>query len=137
MIVVDTCVLSEPLRSAPSERVTHWLATHSAQICTTSITVAELRYGVERLPPGARKTTLGERIDAMFAQGIIVAHPFDAVAARRYSLTRAAREALGRPLATEDGMIAAIAFSHGLAVATRNTRDFDDLGVAVVNPWEG
>ena len=88
------------------------------------------------MPMGRRKKKISSEVEAMLQedfQGRIL--PFDSAAARAYAGIAAARRAAGRPVALADSQIAAIAFSRGMAVATRNVRDFDDTGVDVVDPW--
>jgi hypothetical protein len=106
-------------------------------VFTTTITLAEVLYGVEALPPGKRRTRLLLAIEKMFAEefaGRIL--PFDEDAARMFAGIVASREAAGRPISQFDAMIAAIARSHRAAVATRNTADFERCGIPVVDPWK-
>ena len=97
---------------------------------------AELRYGVAILPTGRRRETLLADIEGMlrdaFGERVL---SFDRAAAREYADIAAARRAAGRPVAPADCQIAAIARARGMSVATRNVRDFDDIGVDIVNPW--
>lgn len=137
MIVLDTNVLSEALRPLPSGTVLAWLAAQTpAAVFTTTVTLAEVLYGVEALPPGKRRTGLLSAVERMFAaefEGRIL--PFDEDAARVYAGIVATRDAAGRPISQFDAMIAAIARSHRAAVATRNAADFAGCGVQVVDPW--
>jgi len=139
MIVLDTNVLSESLRPAPADDVLRWLAAQDAEsIFTTTITQAELLYGVELLPAGKRRLRLSSAIEAMFVEefpGRIL--PFDVEAARVFPKLTARREAIGRPISQFDAMIAAICVSHGAALATRNVRDFEQCGVPIIDPWHG
>ncbi|HEY0215781.1 MAG TPA: type II toxin-antitoxin system VapC family toxin [Cellulomonas sp.] len=135
MIVLDTNVLSEPLRVAPDPHVTRWLTTSDASVAITAVSVGELLTGARRLPHGRRREGLLEAIESIidsFSGSIL---PFDAAAARRYATMQEARRSAGHPLSTEDGMIAAICASHDAVLATRNTKDFDHLGVPLVDPW--
>ena len=138
MIVLDTNVLSEVLRPLPSGRVLQWLARQDpSTVFTTSVTQAEILYGVESLSPGKRRTRLLSAIERMFAaqfEGRILA--FDEGAARVFAGIVVARETIGRPISQADAMIAAIARSQGGEVVTRNTRDFENCGIVLVNPWE-
>jgi predicted nucleic acid-binding protein len=105
-------------------------------IATTTITQAEMLYGIEVLPSGKRRTNLAAGSERMFTQlfsGRIL--PFDEEAARMYAKIMAGREALGRPISQSDAMIAAIARSRDATVATRNTKDFEHCGIRIVNPW--
>lgn len=137
MIVLDTNTLSETLKPSPSEKVLSWLAAHEPlAVFTTTITQAEILYGVERLPAGKRRARLYSIVESLFAEefeGRI--WPFDEEAARLFAKIVTHREDIGRPISQSDAMIAAIALSREAAVATRNTRDFDGCGVRIVNPW--
>jgi predicted nucleic acid-binding protein len=137
MIILDTNVLSEVMRPAPSGRVLKWLAKESAfSVFTTTIAMAEILYGIELLPKGRRRAALESAAEAMFEEdfaGRIL--PFDSDAARVFPKIAAARRASGRPITQFDGQIAAIARSRGAGIATRNTGDFEDCGIAVLNPW--
>ena len=139
MIVLDTNVLSEALKPLPSGIVLGWLAAQEPpSVFTTTITLAEILYGVEGLPPGKRRMRLLAGVEKMFAQefeGRIL--PFDEGAARTFAGIVAARDAAGRPISQFDAMIAAIARSHRAAVATRNTADFEHCGIRIINPWTG
>ena len=134
MIVLDTNVLSEPLRAKPAGAVLEWIATH-ADIGTTSVTVAELLTGARRLPQGRRRDDLLlaiERVLSSFPTNVL---PFDLAAARRYAEMQELRRSAGVPLSVEDGIIAAICSTRSLALATRNTRDFEGLGLRLIDPW--
>ena len=137
MIILDTNVLSEALKPVPSLIVLDWLAAQEpSSVFTTTITQAEVLYGIEALPAGKRRTRLLAAVEQMFAEqfeGRIL--PFDEDAARAFAGIVAARDAAGRPISQCDAMIAAIARSHRAAVATRNTGDFQHCGVEVINPW--
>ena len=137
MILLDTNVLSEALKPLPSPIVLRWLAAQEpSSVFTTSVTQAEVLYGIETLPPGKRRTRLLAAVEKMFAEefeGRIL--PFDEDATRAFAGIVAAREAAGRPISQLDAMIAAIARSHRATVATRNTADFQHCGVDLINPW--
>jgi predicted nucleic acid-binding protein len=137
VIILDTNVLSEALKPVPSLIVLDWLAAQEpSSVFTTTITQAEVLYGIEALPAGKRRTRLLAAVEQMFAEqfeGRIL--PFDEDAARAFAGIVAARDAAGRPISQCDAMIAAIARSHRAAVATRNTGDFQHCGVEVINPW--
>lgn len=134
MIVLDTNVLSEPLRAEPSAQVLRWLAANPLAV-TTAISVGEVLNGVALLPDGLRKTRLADAIHRAIQDASAVL-AYDEAAARVFAEVLQARRSSGRPLATEDGMIAAICLSQGAALATRNTKDFAGLGLRLVNPWE-
>lgn len=137
MIVLDTNVLSEALKPAPSPTALRWLgAQEPLSVFTTTITQAEILYGVETLPLGKRRMRLLAAVETMFARefdGRIL--PFDENAARAYAGIVASRDAAGRPISQFDAMIAAIVRSHHAAVATRNTSDFQHCGIDIINPW--
>ena len=137
MIILDTNVLSEALKPLPSLIVLDWLAAQEpSSVFTTTITQAEVLYGIEALPSGKRRTRLLAAVEKMFAEqfgGRIL--PFDEDAARAFAGMVAVRDAAGRPISQCDAMIAAIARSHRAAVATRNTSDFQHCGIEVINPW--
>ncbi len=138
MIVLDTNVISELTRQAPAPGVISWLdSLAAAEVATTAITAAELLYGVARLPGGRRKTTLKAAVDGLLSddfQGRVLA--FDEPAARRYADIVTARERLGRPIGAADAQIAAICQTIDATLATRNTEDFDEAGIELINPWE-
>lgn len=139
MIVLDTNVISELMRQAPSTAVVAWLDAVSARedIATTVITLAEILYGIERLPSGRRKQQLAYSAAMMFEEdfaGAIL--PLTSKAAAHYAEAVATSEAVGHPCSMADGQIAAICRAHGATLATRNTKDFVFLDVALINPWE-
>jgi predicted nucleic acid-binding protein len=138
MIVLDTNVLSETWRPKPSPKVIAWMRAQAmAVLFTTTITEAELFYGIALLPNGARRRSLESVAQAIFSEelaGRVL--PFDSAAAREYAHIAAARRRAGRPIAEADAQIAAIARSRDAAVATRNSADFADCGLTVINPWE-
>lgn len=137
MIVLDTNVISELLRQKPDRAVEAWLADQPpASIFTTTITEAEILYGVRLLPDGKRKTELLAAIEPIFAEdfaGRVL--PFDQDAADAYATIAVARRLAGRPISQFDAQVAAIAASRGAAIATRNVADFAEVGVPVINPW--
>ena len=137
MIVLDTNVLSETLRSAPDPRVIEWFrAQRRAALFTTTITRAEILYGLERLADGARKQALAAAIRAVFERdfaGRLLS--FDNDAADIYAAIAVSRRSAGKQISQFDAMIAAVARSTGAALATRNVKDFVDCGVAVIDPW--
>lgn len=137
MFVLDTNVVSELMRPTPEQSVTAWVAGQAASsLFLTAVNEAELRFGVEIMPAGARRDAVGAAIDALlredFAGRIL---PFDSHAAVAYARLAASRRAAGHPVAQADAQIAAIAAANNMAVVTRNTADFVDTGVEVVNPW--
>jgi predicted nucleic acid-binding protein len=138
MIVLDTNVISELLRPAPSATVEAWLAAQDgAEVYFTAVGEAELRQGIALLPQGKRRASLSKAVEAMleedFRNRIL---PFDRAAARAYASITAERRAAGRPISQFDCQIAAIARSRQAAVATRNTADFSGCGIEVIDPWQ-
>jgi predicted nucleic acid-binding protein len=131
MIVLDTNVVSEMMRATPSPIVVAWLNRQdSSLLYMTTITIAEIRYGLRVLPRGKRQRFLEEGFDRILAQGFIGRIlPFDEAAAHRYGEVMGRRRAIGRPLAILDGQIAAITWANGFSVATRNVQDFLDCGI--------
>ena len=138
MIVLDTNVISEPMQRAPDRAVVAWLNGQiDSALFTTSITVMELRFGLERLPEGKRKTNLWAVLDFTLSRLIgsrIL--PFDTAAAIEAARIAALAEASGASIGQADGQIAAIALTHNYAVATRDTAPFKHAGLTVINPWE-
>lgn len=139
MILLDTNVVSELMRSSPDPVVETWITQHSVEeLFFSAIGEAELRYGVAVMPMGRRRDRLASEIEAMLREdfeGRVL--PFDSEAARAYAELASARRTAGRPAPLADCQIAAIARSKDMAVATRNVRDFTDLGVEVIDPWTG
>ena len=138
MIVLDTNVLSELMRQSADELVVQWMDIQpNAGLFTTAITQAEILYGVSVLPTGRRKQGLAAAVHKMFEhdfKGRVL--PFDGSAAVTFAVICVDRMHLGRPISQLDAQIAAIARSRGSALATRNTQDFDECGIPVINPWQ-
>jgi len=125
------------MRPAPASVVVRWLAEQPVlALFTTAITEAEILYGIELLPKGKRRSALAAAVAAMFEEdfaGRVL--PFDSEAARAFPHIAAARRAAGKPVTQFDAQVAAIARSRGAALATRNTADFEDCGIVILNPW--
>lgn len=137
MIVLDTNVVSEPLRPAPAPQVLAWLDRQApATLYLTAVNVAELLEGVARLPEGRCRAeleaALATRVLPLFAGRVL---PFDEAAAFGFARLYARARAGGHALGLADAQIAAIAASRGFAVATRDAAPFVAAGVAVVDPW--
>ncbi len=139
MIILDTNVLSELMKPKPFPRVVTWVAKQPAtELFTTSITEAEILYGIELLTKGKRREGLLAAAEAMFAEDLAGRiFGFESDAARGFSKIAAYRRALGRPMSHADVQIAAIAQARGAKLATRNVADFEDCGLDIVNPWNG
>jgi predicted nucleic acid-binding protein len=136
LIVLDTNVISELARPTPSVQVLAWVDAQDG-VAITATTAAELLHGVARLPDGARKSGLADAIREMLEgplrDGVFA---FDRDAASHYAEIVAARETAGRPISIADAQIAAICRSRGATLGTRNVRDFESVGITVVNPWD-
>lgn len=137
MIILDTNVVSELARQAPEPSVTGWLdSLPQAGVGISAITVAELLYGVARLPVGRRRSVLARTIEKLVTElfgGRV--WPFDVRAAACYALIVSDRERRGRRISAADAQIAAVCRASGALLATRNTRDFVHTGIELINPW--
>ena len=138
MIVLDTNVLSELMRPDPDQAVIAWMDSQEpAQLFLTAVTVAEILYGIARLPDGKRKAGLRERGVAMLQEdfaGRIIS--FDEAAAAQYAEVVCERQSSGRSIGMADAQIAAICRAlNGATLATRNSRDFEGIGLDLANPW--
>jgi predicted nucleic acid-binding protein len=138
MILLDTNVVSEPLRPAPEARVIEWIDAQPLEtLYLSAMTVAELRTGVALLPVGRRRTNLHEHLEKrvlpMFAGRIL---PFDLACTSAYAELLATVRKVGSGIETADACIAAVAFTNGFTVATRDTNPFQATGLTVINPWE-
>lgn len=139
MIVVDTNVISEAVKSGRNPVVVSWLDAQIIEtLYLTATSLSELRLGIETLPAGKRKEALLVDVNALvasfFASRLL---PFDREAASAYGALVAAARFVGRAVSVADGQIGAIASVHGFIVATRDTAPFIALGVPTINPWHG
>jgi predicted nucleic acid-binding protein len=137
MILLDTNVVSEPLKLTGDVGVLNWIDAQMIEtLYLSTISLAELRFGIAALPAGKRRdtlhTSLEQRILPLFVGRIL---SFDAAASEAYALLRARARAQGQAILPADGYIAATAISHGLMVATRDTGPFEAAGLRVINPW--
>ena len=135
MIVLDTNVLSEAMKSTPDPAVARWMV-RERNLFTTAVSEAEIVYGITILPDGRRKReleTAAQGIFALFAGRIF---PFDSAAAREFALIVADRRRAGRPIEDFDAQIAAITRSRGMSLATRDVLDFASTGVQLIDPWQ-
>ena len=135
MILLDTHVVSEPLLPRPDRKVLDWLDAQVAEtLYLSTVSLAELLFGVENLPAGKRRKafSLQEKFMALFGERIV---PFDLAAAKAYAkiVVRARRQ--GHPISVADAQIAAIAAARRFSVATRDEAPFNAAGVPVINPW--
>lgn len=137
MIVLDTNVISEAMKPGPNPSVLAWLNEQVAEtLYISSVTLAELLFGIASLPAGKRKDMLAEILDGLMSLFKDRVLPFDMEAARFYAELAVTAKAGGRGFPTPDGYIAAIAASRGFRVASRDTAPFEAAGVSVINPWE-
>lgn len=137
MIVLDTSVLSEPMRANADPAVADWLDRQPPDtLYLTTVTLAELLLGLELMSLGLRRSRLeariGEVIDAFGERRTLA---FDARAARVFAVSVARARAAGHTIGVADGQIAAIAAAHGFSVATRDIAPFIAAGVPVIDPW--
>jgi predicted nucleic acid-binding protein len=137
MILLDTNVISEPLRPQPESAVLDWLnAQEPETLYLSTVSVAELLAGIERLPAGKRRSALKHALDQqimpLFEDRVLA---FDRPAAVAFAQVNASAQATGNTIGFADCAIAAIAAAHGFIVATRNVRDFKGTGVTLLNPW--
>ena len=138
MILLDTNVISEPLKASGDLNVLAWIDAQSIEtLYLSTICLAELRFGIAVLPKGKRKDTLSKSLEQtilpLFAGRILA---FDETASQAYAMIRADARVQGQAIAPADGYIAAIAKANALTVATRDVNPFAAAGVGVVNPWD-
>ena len=138
MIILDTDVLSELMRPKPSASVLAWIAKQpEAELATTSITEAEIFYGIEVLPRGKRREHLTTAAEAVFTEDLSGrVYAFDRAAARTFSRIASSRRTSGRPISHLDAQIAAIAKARRAIIATRDVKGFAQCGVDIVDPWK-
>lgn len=137
MIVLDTNVVSEIMKPSPKRSVVDWLnGQETAALYLSTITLAEIGYGLHIMPDGKRRRSLEDRFEKFIADAFdqrILA--FDLGAARAYGDVMGRRKTLGRPMSILDGQIASIARANHFAVATRNVDDFEECGLSLINPF--
>jgi len=137
MIVLDTNVVSEAMKPKPDPAVLAWLNDQAAEtLYISSVTVAELLFGIKSLPAGKRKDMLNQALDGLMQLFRSRVLSFDIDAARRYADLAVEAKTSGRGFPTPDGYIAAIAASREFSVASRDTAPFEAARVPVINPWE-
>ena len=136
MIVLDTNVLSALMRQTPDKNVIVWLDKQPrTSVWTTSVTILEVRFGLQVMPLGKRRSLLIREFETVLEKiGYRVA-PFDAAAAQQAGDLMASRQKKGRPGDLRDTMIAGIVLAHHATLATRNITHFEDLSVPVIKPW--
>ena len=136
MIFLDTNVLSETLRKAPNEAVIAWLVRHDAELALSTVTIAEIAYGIQKIEPDQRADRLEQGLDEWrrrFADRIF---GLTEEAALAYGELMGATVRQGRVMSAPDGMIAAIAQVNGGRLATRNLTDFETTGLDLISPWD-
>lgn len=137
MIVVDTNVVSELMRPAPTPLVVTWMQQQSgADLYTTSITLAEILYGLARLPDGKRTDrlrTAASEIFSAFADRVLA---FDAGASAHFARIVRGRDEVGLPIDGFDAQIAAVCAEHAASLATRNVKDLQHTNVPLIDPWQ-
>lgn len=138
MKLLDTNVLSELMLSTPDPRVKRWAdGLPRVAFCTAAVAAAELRFGVALMPAGERQKRTSRKVEDVLKHllgGRVLA--FDARSSRRYAAFRAARQRAGRPVSVQDAMIAATAMAYKVdAIVTRNSADFEDCDLLLINPW--
>jgi len=138
VIILDTNIISEFMTAPPANSVLEWLnAQDAVSLYITTISIAEIGFGLYCMPGGKRQRLLRERFEQFVATAFETRIlPFDESAARLYGEIKGYRREIGRPLSDFDGQIASIARSRGFAVATRNIKDFEDCGIDLINPFE-
>jgi toxin FitB len=131
--LVDANVLSEPTRPEPNPRVLEWLASHEREIAVDPVILGEIRFGILLLPSGKRR----ERLERWFQGGVerIYCLAWDAATGLRWARLLAELRVSGKSMPIKDSLIAATALAHGLAIVTRNRRDFEKAGVEIVDPF--
>lgn len=138
MILLDTNVISEAMKLRPDETVMTWIDSREPDgLWTCTIVVAEMLSGIDLMPIGNRQRLLRDKAELMFAnifEDRILS--FDQTAARAYGAVVGRRKAVGRPIHEMDALIAATALANRATLATRNTADFEDCGIELVNPWQ-
>ena len=138
MIILDTNVVSEAMKPEPNPVVRAWLNDQAAEtLYLSSVTLAELLFGIAALPSGKRKAMLALTLDGLMGLFKDRVLPFDVEAARHYADLAVVAKVSGRGFPTPDGYIAAIAASRGFIVASRDTAPYEAARVTVINPWQG
>ena len=137
MIVLDTNVISEAMKPDPHPSVLAWLNNQAAEtLFLSSVTLAELLFGIASLPAGKRKAMLEQALDGLMGLFKDRLLSFDTDAARCYAELAVMAKSSGRGFPTPDGYIAAISASRGFIVASRDTAPYKAANVTVINPWE-
>jgi len=136
VIVLDTNVISEMLRLECDHHVLIWLEQTTEKHVITAVTAAELLHGVAIRPEGKRRLELSSKIEYLLSAYESEILDLTLVAARQYAYVRAERKRMGRPIDVADAMIAAICLANGASLATRNVKNFEGLGLTLIDPWK-
>jgi predicted nucleic acid-binding protein len=138
MMILDTNVVSELMKQEPAQAVSAFIGRQSMpSLFIPSIVVAEIRYGLRRLPTGQRRDRLTIAFDRFLAEGFTSrVLPFDAVCADSYAQARVARERAGHPVSMPDALIGGIVLAYGATLVTRNISDFEGYGLKIIDPWQ-
>jgi predicted nucleic acid-binding protein len=135
LIFLDTNVVSELVRPLPDPKVIAWLTKHDLSLALSTIVLAEITYGIEKIRPSERAKKLEGFPSELQRRYKGRLYDFDQTSALHYGVLMGHTKRIGKTLSTEDGMIAAIALRHGATLATRNLTDFDSLKLQLINPW--
>lgn len=136
MIFLDTNVVSESFRKQPNQAVLAWLMRHDADLALSTVVIGEIAYGIEKIRDDERTPRLERALTAWRQRFSGRIFDFDEHAAMAYGSIMGQAKRKGRMMSAPDGMIAAIALSKGGLLATRNSTDFLDCSVGLINPWE-
>ncbi|WP_205881420.1 PIN domain-containing protein [Leucobacter coleopterorum] len=137
MIIIDTNVWSEALRTEPNPTVLNWLRNHAVEATLTAVSVFEMRLGASLLAQGSRRTDLEIQIERLCSEMSSRTLSYDSTSTIEHAKFAAAARVGGRALSCEDGQILGIAAAHGCKIATQNVRDFEGFGIHIVDPWRG
>ncbi len=134
--LLDTCVISEPLKKKPNEHLLRWWRRQNEfDLFLSTLVIGELEKGIQKLPHTDRRATLTETLEALIEQFDTRVLPIDTMVARQWGRVVADCERNGRPIPAVDGLLAATALSHDLVVVTRNVDDFAPTGVQTLSPF--
>lgn len=134
--LLDTCVISELVKPSPDRNVVEWLnSTPDGRLFLSVITIGELRKGVTRLPNTKRKESLENWLNTLLEDYENRIYPIDLPTTENWGVIQAKAEQRGKPMASIDSLIAAVAYTHNLILVTRNVRDFEASELSIQNPW--
>lgn len=136
MIFLDTNVISETFRKLPDEAVISWLGRYDAEIALSTVAIAEIAFGIQKIVPDQRAARLEQRLSEWRHRFADRMFGLTEEAALDYGELMGSAKRQGRPMSTADGMIAAIARVNGGRLATRNLSDFREIGLDLISPWE-